>query len=106
IMSNPGDLERNWYFVLGATPSDSLQELKQKYQRLVLMFHPDKQDPGLSEEEAGLQLQRFIDVDQAWKILSDEESRRQFDLQLRAQELKQRWPVDASITLEDMNRDS
>ncbi|KAM9471060.1 dnaJ homolog subfamily C member 24 isoform 1-T2 [Clarias gariepinus] len=105
-MSNAGDLEKNWYSVLGATPTDSVQELKQKYQRLVLTFHPDKQDPSLSEEEAGLQLQRFIDVDQAWKILSDEESRRQFDLQLRAQELKQCWPVDACITLEDMNRDS
>ncbi|XP_060784260.1 dnaJ homolog subfamily C member 24 isoform X3 [Neoarius graeffei] len=83
-MSNARDLEKNWYSILGATSTDDFQELKQKYQRLVLMFHPDKQQPGLSEEEAGLQLQRFIDVDQAWKILSNEESRREFDLQLRA----------------------
>ncbi|XP_046706271.1 dnaJ homolog subfamily C member 24 isoform X2 [Silurus meridionalis] len=69
-------------------------------------FHPDKQNPGLSEEEAGLRLQRFIEVDQAWKILSSEESRREFDLQLRAYELKQSWPLDACITLEDMNWDS
>ncbi|XP_060784256.1 dnaJ homolog subfamily C member 24 isoform X2 [Neoarius graeffei] len=105
-MSNARDLEKNWYSILGATSTDDFQELKQKYQRLVLMFHPDKQQPGLSEEEAGLQLQRFIDVDQAWKILSNEESRREFDLQLRAHELKQRWPVDACVTLEDMNWDS
>ncbi|KAF4094336.1 hypothetical protein AMELA_G00014060 [Ameiurus melas] len=69
-------------------------------------FHPDKQKPGLSEEEAGLRLQRFIEVDQAWKILSNEESKRAFDLQLRAHELKQSWPVDACITLEDMSWDS
>ncbi|GAA6081261.1 dnaJ homolog subfamily C member 24 isoform X2 [Tachysurus ichikawai] len=104
-MSKARDLEKNWYSILGATPSDDLQELKQRYQRLVLMLHPDKQKPGLSEEEAGLLLQRFIDVDQAWKILSNEESRREFDLQLRARELKQSWPVDACVTAEDMNWD-
>ncbi|KAF7707643.1 dnaJ homolog subfamily C member 24 isoform X1 [Silurus meridionalis] len=105
-MMNAPDLEKNWYSILGATPLDELQELKQKYQSLVLKFHPDKQNPGLSEEEAGLRLQRFIEVDQAWKILSSEESRREFDLQLRAYELKQSWPLDACITLEDMNWDS
>lgn len=31
------DLKKNWYFVLGAAPTDDLQELKQKYQKLVLM---------------------------------------------------------------------
>ncbi|KAL7885398.1 hypothetical protein AOLI_G00056930 [Acnodon oligacanthus] len=106
MRSMANDLQKNWYSILGAAPTDDLQELKQKYQRLVLMFHPDKQKPGLSEEEADLHLQRFIDVDQAWKVLSNEESRRKFDLQLRAHELKQRWPVDACVTVEDMNWDS
>ncbi|XP_066505649.1 dnaJ homolog subfamily C member 24 [Hoplias malabaricus] len=100
------NLQKNWYSILGAAPGDDLQELKQKYQRLVLVLHPDKQKPGLSEEEADLHLQRFIDVDQAWKVLSNEESRKMFDLQLRAQELKQSWPVDACVTLEDMDWDS
>lgn len=36
-MWNAGGLEKNWYSILGATPTDQLQELKQKYQRLVLM---------------------------------------------------------------------
>ncbi|XP_073797979.1 dnaJ homolog subfamily C member 24 isoform X8 [Danio rerio] len=97
--------QKDWYLILGACPTDDLQVLKQKYQKLVLMFHPDKQRPDVSEEEAEQHLQRFIDIDQAWKILSNEESRNEYNLQLRACELKQSWPVDAHITLDDMNWD-
>ncbi|KTF88244.1 hypothetical protein cypCar_00009101, partial [Cyprinus carpio] len=68
-------------------------------------FHPDKQRLDISEGEAEQHIQRFIDVDQAWKILSNEESRKEYDLQLRALELKQSWPVDARITLNEMNWD-
>lgn len=46
-------------------------------------FHPDKQRLDVSEGEAEQHLQRFIDVDQAWKILSNEESRKEYNLQLR-----------------------
>ncbi|XP_026880795.1 dnaJ homolog subfamily C member 24 isoform X1 [Electrophorus electricus] len=105
-MADTSNCQKNWYSILGASPSDDLHELKQKYQRLVLMLHPDKQKPGISAEEASLQLRRFLDVDQAWKVLGDEERRRAFDLQLRADELKQSWPVDACVLLEDMSWDS
>ncbi|XP_043083146.1 dnaJ homolog subfamily C member 24 [Puntigrus tetrazona] len=97
--------QKDWYSILGACPTDDIQELKQKYQKLILMFHPDKQRPGVSEDAAEQHLQRFIDVDQAWKVLSNEESRKEYNLQLRANELKQSWPVDAHITLDNMNWD-
>ncbi|XP_076878307.1 dnaJ homolog subfamily C member 24 [Brachyhypopomus gauderio] len=105
-MAHTSNLQKNWYSILGASPSDDLHELKQKYQRLVLMFHPDKQKPGLSEEEADQRLRRFLEVDQAWKVLGNQESRRTFDLQLRADELKQSWPVDACVVSGDMSWDS
>ncbi|XP_030642741.1 dnaJ homolog subfamily C member 24 [Chanos chanos] len=101
-MANCENQHKEWYSILDAKPTDDLQVLKQKYQRLVLMFHPDKQRPDMTEEEAKKHLQRFLDVDQAWKTLSNEEMRREYDLQLRARELKQSWPVDAHIALEDM----
>uniref|UniRef100_A0A8C1XZU0 DnaJ (Hsp40) homolog, subfamily C, member 24 n=1 Tax=Cyprinus carpio TaxID=7962 RepID=A0A8C1XZU0_CYPCA len=72
---------------------------------VLLEFHPDKQRLDISEGEAEQHIQRFIDVDQAWKILSNEESRKEYDLQLRALELKQSWPVDTRITLNEMNWD-
>ncbi|KAA0724505.1 Zinc finger-containing protein 3 [Triplophysa tibetana] len=103
IMADSNGPQKDWYSILSANPSDDIQEIKQKYQKLILVFHPDKQRPGLSGGEAEHLLQKFIDVDQAWKILSDERSRKEYDLQLRACELKQSWPVDAHVTLDEMN---
>ncbi|XP_016366912.1 dnaJ homolog subfamily C member 24-like isoform X2 [Sinocyclocheilus rhinocerous] len=82
-MADSSGPQKNWYSILGACPTDDIQELKQKYQKLILMFHPDKQRPDVSEGEAEQHMQRFIDVDQAWKILSNEESRKEYNLQLR-----------------------
>ncbi|XP_078478142.1 dnaJ homolog subfamily C member 24-like, partial [Lampetra planeri] len=76
---------------LGASPSDSAQQLRSRYQKLAL--------------EAESAVRMFVQVDAAWKLLSDENTRRQYDQQRRARELKQDWPVDATISLEDMSWD-
>ncbi|XP_033913222.2 dnaJ homolog subfamily C member 24-like [Acipenser ruthenus] len=98
-------LQKDWYNILGANPSESLQELKQKYQKLALLYHPDKQSPDVPAGELEKRVQRFIDVDQAWKILGNEETKKQYDLQRRAAELKQKWPVDGRVCIEDMDWD-
>lgn len=46
-------------------------------------YHPDKQGPGVTVTEAEEHLHRFIEVDQAWKVLSNQETKRAYDLQLR-----------------------
>uniref|UniRef100_A0A8C6S7L0 DnaJ (Hsp40) homolog, subfamily C, member 24 n=1 Tax=Neogobius melanostomus TaxID=47308 RepID=A0A8C6S7L0_9GOBI len=93
--------EKDLYAVLGASPSESTEQLKHHYQQLVLKCHPDRLNrDGSSEAEIGLQ--RFLEVDAAWKILSDENKRRDYDLQRRAHDLKQDWPVDSTVFLEDM----
>ncbi|KAJ8344185.1 hypothetical protein SKAU_G00315140 [Synaphobranchus kaupii] len=104
-MTHGNILHRDWYAILDASPSDCFQELKQKYQRLVLLYHPDKQSPDAATVEVEQRVERFIEVDQAWKILSNEETKRAYDLQRRAHELKQSWPVDAHICLDDMDWD-
>uniref|UniRef100_A0A4W5NXI2 DnaJ (Hsp40) homolog, subfamily C, member 24 n=1 Tax=Hucho hucho TaxID=62062 RepID=A0A4W5NXI2_9TELE len=43
----------------------------------------------------------FIEVNQAWKVLSNQETD-SYDLQLRASELNQSWPVDARVCLDDV----
>ncbi|KAL0968572.1 hypothetical protein UPYG_G00268660 [Umbra pygmaea] len=68
-------------------------------------YHPDKQGPGVTVTEAEEHLHRFVEVDQAWKVLSNQETKREYDLQLRASELNQSWPVDASVCLDDMTWD-
>ncbi|KAJ8416236.1 hypothetical protein AAFF_G00382580 [Aldrovandia affinis] len=97
--------QTDWYAVLDASPSDCLQELKQKYQRLALLYHPDKQGPDAGAGELEQRVQRFIEVNQAWKILSNEETKRAYDLQRHARELKQMWPLDAHVCLDDMDWD-
>ncbi|RXM31731.1 Elongator complex protein 4 [Acipenser ruthenus] len=79
-------LQKDWYNILGANPSESLQELKQKYQKLALLYHPDKQSPDVPAGELEKRVQRFIDVDQAWKILGNEETKKQYDLQRREED--------------------
>ncbi|XP_019332344.1 dnaJ homolog subfamily C member 24 isoform X3 [Alligator mississippiensis] len=75
--------KKDWYDILGAKPSDSLMELKRKYQKLVLLYHPDKQSADVPAGEVEERVQRFIEIDQAWKILGNEETKKEYDLQRR-----------------------
>ncbi|XP_033007188.1 dnaJ homolog subfamily C member 24 isoform X1 [Lacerta agilis] len=93
---------KDWYSILGAEPSDSLIELKRKYQKLILLYHPDKQSADVPAGEVEARMQRFIEIDRAWKILGNEETKKEYDLQRREHELTQGWPVDAQVSLEDM----
>ncbi|XP_049430486.1 dnaJ homolog subfamily C member 24 isoform X2 [Epinephelus fuscoguttatus] len=96
--------EKNLYAVLGASPSDSVQQLRHRYQQLALQYHPDRLR-GECPSEAESAVKKFLEVDEAWKILSDQNTRRQYDLQRRALELKQDWPVDSTVYLDDMTWD-
>ncbi|XP_019375063.1 PREDICTED: dnaJ homolog subfamily C member 24 isoform X2 [Gavialis gangeticus] len=75
--------KKDWYDILGAKPSDCLTELKRKYQKLVLLYHPDKQSADVPAGEVEERVQRFIEIDQAWKILGNEETKKEYDLQRR-----------------------
>ncbi|XP_015718980.1 dnaJ homolog subfamily C member 24 [Coturnix japonica] len=94
---------KDWYQILGAQPSDSPAELKRKYQRLALLYHPDKQKADVPAGEVEERVQRFIEIDQAWKILGNEETKKEYDLQQRENNLTKEWPVHAQISLEDMS---
>ncbi|XP_008309313.1 dnaJ homolog subfamily C member 24 [Cynoglossus semilaevis] len=95
---------KDLYAVLGAEPSDSVQQLKHRYQRLALQYHPDRLvGEGSTEAETGVR--KFLEVEAAWRILSDTDTRKNYDQQRRAQELKQDWPVDSTVSLEDMTWD-
>ncbi|XP_068254931.1 dnaJ homolog subfamily C member 24 isoform X1 [Nyctibius grandis] len=95
--------QKDWYKILGAKPSDSPAELKRKYQRLALLYHPDKQKADVPAGEVEERVQRFIEIDQAWKILGNEESKKEYDLQQREDNLTKEWPLHAQIYLEEMS---
>ncbi|NXX38131.1 DJC24 protein, partial [Tricholaema leucomelas] len=95
--------QKDWYKILDAKPSDSLAELKRKYQKLALQYHPDKQKADVPAGEVEERMQRFIEIDQAWKILGNEETKNEYDLQQREANLTNEWPLHAQIALEDMS---
>ncbi|KAM9266559.1 dnaJ homolog subfamily C member 24 [Cariama cristata] len=95
--------QKDWYKILGAKPSDSQAELKRKYQKLALLYHPDKQKADVPAGEVEERVQRFIEIDQAWKILGNEETKKEYDLQQREDNLTKEWPLHAQIYLEDMS---
>ncbi|XP_052039103.1 dnaJ homolog subfamily C member 24 isoform X2 [Apodemus sylvaticus] len=96
-------LQKDWYSILGADPSANVSDLKQKYQKLILLYHPDKQRadvPAGTMEEC---MQKFIEIDQAWKILGNEETKKKYDLQRHEHELRNVGPIDAQVCLEEMS---
>ncbi|NP_001178782.1 dnaJ homolog subfamily C member 24 isoform X1 [Rattus norvegicus] len=96
-------VKKDWYSILGADPSADVSDLKQKYQKLILLYHPDKQSadvPAGTMEEC---VQKFIEIDQAWKILGNEETKKKYDLQRHEDELRNVGPVDAQVHLEEMS---
>ncbi|XP_026970920.1 dnaJ homolog subfamily C member 24 isoform X1 [Sagmatias obliquidens] len=95
--------KKDWYSILEADPSASVSDLKQKYQKLILMYHPDKQSADVPAGTVEECIQKFIEVDQAWKILGNEETKKEYDLQRREDDLRNMGPVDARVYLEEMS---
>nr|XP_017201218.2 dnaJ homolog subfamily C member 24 isoform X2 [Oryctolagus cuniculus] len=95
--------KKDWYSILGADPSENVSDLKQKYQKLILKYHPDKQSTDVPAGTVEECLQKFIEVDQAWKILGNEETKKEYDLQRHEDDLRNVGPVDAQVYLEEMS---
>jgi len=65
---------RDLYIVLGIEPSATPDEIKKAFRRRALIEHPDKnpQDPEAASK-------RFLEVQQAYEVLSDEQERAWYD---------------------------
>ena len=67
------DTKRDYYEVLGVSENATDAELKKAYRQLAKKYHPDA-NPGDKEAEV-----KFKEASEAYKILSDPETRRQYD---------------------------
>jgi DnaJ-class molecular chaperone len=63
----------NYYKILEIEPTSSIEEIKKAYHRLSLKFHPDK-----TRNDKTL-VHQFQQITEAYKTLSDEESRKKHD---------------------------
>ena len=62
-----------FYDILGVDRTASLSDIKKAYHKLALKVHPDKDEFGIGTDNA------FKAVGHAYEVLSDEESRHEYD---------------------------
>ena len=70
--------QKDYYKILGLERNATQDEIKKKYKKLALKFHPDKM-VGKSETEQKEAEEKFKEINEAYSILSDETKRRQYD---------------------------
>lgn len=64
---------KDHYRTLGIAPNASLKEIKKAYRNLAHKFHPDKNPDNT------FAVHHFHEIQEAYKILSDDKTRRQYD---------------------------
>ncbi|NIR49566.1 J domain-containing protein [candidate division KSB1 bacterium] len=79
-------MAKNYYIILGIDPDASQQEIKSAYRKLAKELHPD---------QSGKDSAPFIDVQEAYAILSDPERRQHYDADRRRRRTHE-VPVEVS----------
>ena len=70
-----------FYDILSVSKEASAEDIKSAYRRLVVRYHPDKNPDNLHAKE------KFIQIQQAYEVLSDSTKKYHYDIKLRDQEL-------------------
>lgn len=86
----------NYYAILNCTEHATFEELKQSYQKLVKQYHPDKNDTLATSDQ-------FRKIDEAWKVLRDANSRKEYDNILMNDKLNNQLLLYATLTLKDLD---
>ena len=69
----PGQ-KRNYYEVLGVTPSADERTIKTAYRNIALKYHPDRNPNNPAAEDM------FKEAGEAFSVLGDKEKRKQYDI--------------------------
>ncbi|MFH1727849.1 MAG: DnaJ C-terminal domain-containing protein [Pseudomonadota bacterium] len=64
---------QDFYKILGCNESDSKDEIKKKYRKLALKYHPDRNKDDKTAEA------KFKEISEAYYVLSDEKKRAEYD---------------------------
>lgn len=70
--------EKSYYEILGVEKNASQDDIKKKYRFLALKLHPDRM-VGKSDSEKKDAEKKFQEISNAYKVLSDENTRRKYD---------------------------
>jgi len=72
---------KNYYVILGIASDSTPEEIKAAFRRRALELHPDT---------SGLESQPFLEVQEAYGVLSDPERRRRYDRQTQPNAARRR----------------
>lgn len=70
---------KDYYQVLGVSKTAGAEEIKKKYRKLAVQFHPDKNQGNKAAED------KFKEISEAYEVLGDPEKRKKYD------QLGQNW---------------
>lgn len=68
-----GTIMSDYYEILGVPKGASTEEIKKKYRKLAIKYHPDR-NPGDKQAEA-----KFKKISEAYAVLADKDKRKQYD---------------------------
>lgn len=66
--------EQDFYDLLGVSKTADSREIRKAFKKLAITTHPDKNPDDPSAQ------QKFLDLKQAYEVLKDQETRKQYDL--------------------------
>ncbi|HLP49906.1 MAG TPA: DnaJ domain-containing protein [Chitinophagales bacterium] len=81
---------KNHYLVLGLSPSATPADIKKAFRKIALEFHPDK-NPGNKKAE-----EKFKEASEANEILSNDVKRKEYDLALQQEQLREQQAKQAA----------
>ena len=90
------------YKILGVGEEVSKSQLKQAFQKLALLYHPDKNTDKDNVEELA---NKFVKVNKAWNILGNEQLRKEYDSKWKQRLLAQDWPIQDEVHIEEFDED-
>ena len=74
--------KEDYYSILGLEKNATEEEIKKVYRELVKKYHPDHYPDDLTEEEKAQMEEKFIEIQEAYDILSDPDKRAKYDTTL------------------------
>ncbi|KAI8149594.1 hypothetical protein BJV82DRAFT_588555 [Fennellomyces sp. T-0311] len=86
------------YEVLNVSENATFEQIKFRFQQLILKHHPDKRGT-LDNDDQAQQILR------AWEILRNPSSRKEYDAELAARQGRQGAVINSEIDLDDMEYD-
>lgn len=94
----------NYYEILSSNQTDSVEDIKKKYQSLLLRYHPDKAaTPSAQNNDENIQFQH---IDEAWKILRDPEAKKKYDAELNQHKFNEKPIVHEVLLLSEFDIDN